>query len=588
MCGQQHTVCRAFDNKPNTQKKEFDYGKDDCSKDLTDVQGANAYSFGNGTLGQLGIGIEGSSRGRLLPTLIEGLHNMYPMGIIDIAAGGNFTVAVTVDGNVYSFGHSEYNQHATSGDHIDPSYFFIPRKLRIRSNQRDSNTLLDREEEVIVSEDVHIVKVSCGFNYTIGITKFGRTYSWGWNENGVLGHGYRHFTSEFKEIESFKRFDSGQVSAVSTGSKHVLAVVSCQGNKWASTYRYLLNDTCYADVEISFGNMQAKSIKCHSAILAARSPYFYGYLKQARNEYLKISNNQKALHEDSFESMTAIVYKIYLSSNHADDMTIRSLIEYIYLDRIDIPHHKKRHLLNLAKDLCMEGLSERIYNVEKVSEVNFTVEMNAAINDINFADVIFTMDQFYHLKDGALPPSCHDLQSPPVLYGHKAILSRIPYFEAIFNSEFKESSNSCFIPSGNEEVKDRLTLSIDISGLISDGLDIKTFKMLVQYAYIGQIAPFNLQIFSPSCMTSSLDGYNKIWKDPHESLEKDLRIPGDDLMGLLVAANMMSFTKLAKHCERELSIHTADFPENAENLLAFAQAYNFKRLEEQCLQLLES
>lgn len=581
MCGQQHTVCRAVDKKSSTQKKAFDYGKDDCSKDLTDTKGANAYSFGNGTLGQLGIGIEGSSRGRLLPTLIKGLYNLYPMGIVDIAAGGNFTVAVTVDGNVYSFGHSEYNQHATSGDHIDPSYFFIPRKLRIRWNQRDSDTLLDRKEEVVVREDVHIIKVSCGFNYTIGITKSGRIYSWGWNENGVLGHGYRHFTSDFKEIESFKRFDSGQVSTVSTGSKHVLAIASCQGNKWASTYRYLLNNTCYADVDISFGNLQAKSIKCHSAILAARSPYFYGYLKQARDECLKISN------KDSSETMTANVLNLYLSSNHADDMTTRSLIEYMYLDRVNIPHHKKRSLLKLAKDLCMEGLSERIYNVEKVSEVNFTVEMNAAINDITFADVAFTMDPFYHHKDAALPHSYHDLQSPPVMYGHKAILSRIPYFKAIFNSEFKESSNSCFIPSGTEERKDRLISSINISGLISDGLDVKTFNMLVQYAYTGQIAPFNLQTSSPSCMISSIGGYNKTFKDHHESLEKDLRISGDDLMGLLVAANMMSFTKLVKHCERELSVHIADFPENAENLLAFAQAYNFKRLEEQCLQLLE-
>jgi hypothetical protein len=554
-------------------------GKDFDNKDYLNTKGADVYAWGNGTLGQLGIGIEGSSKGRLLPTLIEGLHNIFPMGVIDIAAGGNFTVAVTVDGSVYSCGHSEYNQHATSGDHIDPSYFFIPRKLRIRLNESYKEPLLDKKE-CVISEDVHILKVSCGFNYTIGISKAGRIFSWGWNENGVLGHGYRHFTSEFKEIESFKRFDSGLVRSISTGSKHVLAIVTCQGNKWASTYRHLLNDTCYADVEITFGNMQAKSIYCHSAILAARSSYFYGYLKQARDEYLKLSDNQKAIHDNLSKSITAIAYKVHISSKCADDITVKSLIEYIYLDRINIPYHKKRFLLGLANDLCMESLCNRICDIEKMSEVRFTIDMNAAINDLTFADVVFTMDHFYDFKDASA-------KSPPVLCGHKSILSRIPYFEAIFNSEFKESSSLYCIPSDNIGLKSRFISSIDISGLISNGLDIENFKMLVQYAYIGQISSFNIPPLSP-CMVTSISGYDKICRGLNESLEMDSIISGVDLMGILVAANMMSFTKLSKYCERQLSVHIADFPENTKNLLDFAQAYNFKRLEEQCVQLLES
>ena len=73
--------------------------------------GANAYIWGNGMLGQLGLGIRGTSKGRLLPTLISSLQEKFPNGIIDVSAGHNFTVVVTLLGTVYSFGHSEYNQH---------------------------------------------------------------------------------------------------------------------------------------------------------------------------------------------------------------------------------------------------------------------------------------------------------------------------------------------------------------------------------------------------------------------------------------------------------------------------------------------
>ena len=51
--------------------------------------------WGNGILGQLGIGVRGTSKGRLLPTLVESLAMEHPDGIADVGAGGNFTVAVT-------------------------------------------------------------------------------------------------------------------------------------------------------------------------------------------------------------------------------------------------------------------------------------------------------------------------------------------------------------------------------------------------------------------------------------------------------------------------------------------------------------
>lgn len=82
VCGQQHTICRATDNSL-------------ASAHNKSPAGGNAYVWGNGILGQLGIGVRGTSKGRLLPTLVDQLFQQHPHGIVDVGAGGNFTVAVT-------------------------------------------------------------------------------------------------------------------------------------------------------------------------------------------------------------------------------------------------------------------------------------------------------------------------------------------------------------------------------------------------------------------------------------------------------------------------------------------------------------
>jgi alpha-tubulin suppressor-like RCC1 family protein len=173
-CGQQHTVCRVIDNRS-------EYAQRSCPAPGGGpvAIGADVYVFGNGALGQLGLGIRGTSKGRLLPTLIESLQHFYPKAIADVSAGGNFTVAVAADGSVWSFGHSEYNQHASAAksDYHDPYYFYVPRRVPIKK----------AEGLNCADEDVFIVKVSCGFNFTLGIDAEGLAYSWGWNESGVLG-----------------------------------------------------------------------------------------------------------------------------------------------------------------------------------------------------------------------------------------------------------------------------------------------------------------------------------------------------------------------------------------------------------------
>jgi hypothetical protein len=46
-------------------------------------------------------GILGTTKGRLFPTRNTALFNLYPLGIVSVSAGANFTAVVTTAGSVY-------------------------------------------------------------------------------------------------------------------------------------------------------------------------------------------------------------------------------------------------------------------------------------------------------------------------------------------------------------------------------------------------------------------------------------------------------------------------------------------------------
>lgn len=205
-CGQQHTICRALERNINV-------GDDDRNNQgpingpgngstvyVGSKIGCDVYVWGNGMLGQLGLGRRGASKGRLLPTLVSHLQEKFPQGIVDVSAGHMFSSTVTQTGEVYSFGHAEYNQHGTGGaqgqDYTDRLYFYIPRQVRIEKFQANSKNLVsktvgnDSSASTSVnaehsSQSAHIVAVSCGSNYSVGIDIDGNAYSWGWNESGT-------------------------------------------------------------------------------------------------------------------------------------------------------------------------------------------------------------------------------------------------------------------------------------------------------------------------------------------------------------------------------------------------------------------
>ena len=528
-CGQQHTMCRALDRSMSGGAEAGVRGKTPCS----------VFVWGNGMLGQLGLGLKGTSKGRLLPTLLGTLAEECPLGIVDIAAGGNFSMAVSLEGAVYSWGHAEYNQHgvgtAGGSDYVDNFHYFVPRKVRIMTEQ-------GLEEK--------ISRVSCGSTFTMAVTEEGDLYSWGWNAYGVLGQGKGHFPQVPYKVQALgKHHVDRTVVDISAGANHVLASTMSSGNAWAKTFRLYLKTGDWADAVI-VDETTGDSFPCHRVVLAARSTYFRGFFRAAE----KMRRQYGSDGESSYRE------QVFLACPAATAANIQYLLEYIYTDTLSAPQHRRRQLAELAEYvgisrlvmLCVqhESYAERREweeggrGLQHIAPSTFEEDLVGAVGDKEFADVKFSLLSPFDGTESKFMTygECTDIDD--YLYGHRILLSNMPYFRTILSGMYGDGQ------TGSDGI-----VVLETDGFESDGIDATTLRKLFMFAYSGTTSVIEAD-----------DSFN--------------------LMSLIVAANRVGLTQLAQLCEKKLSLHLGDFPENIENCLEFANTYNIPRLGRQCQELL--
>ena len=76
-----------------------------------------------------------------------------------------------------------------------------------------------------------IVQVACGWQHTMALTNQGKVYSWGYGEDGQLGHGDSDDIATPELIQSFSNIT---IDTIACGHSHSAAV--CQGElfMWGS------------------------------------------------------------------------------------------------------------------------------------------------------------------------------------------------------------------------------------------------------------------------------------------------------------------------------------------------------------------
>ncbi|KAB1210505.1 Ultraviolet-B receptor UVR8 [Morella rubra] len=154
-------------------------------------------SWGRNQNGQLGLGTTEDS---LVPQKIQAFQGV---SIRMVAAGAEHTAAVTEDGELYGWGWGRYGNLGL-GDRNDR---LVPEKVSAVDGQK-------------------MVKVACGWRHTISVSLPGGLYTYGWSKYGQLGHG------DFEDRLVPHRLEALRdtcISQISGGWRHTMAL-SSDGN----------------------------------------------------------------------------------------------------------------------------------------------------------------------------------------------------------------------------------------------------------------------------------------------------------------------------------------------------------------------
>jgi len=562
------------------------------------------YVWGNGSLGQLGLGVRVS--GKRVPTRVRGIgcdrdarrsmgtedvdyqgvsatsatrgnratggsateaEAQAELQVVDVAAGANHSVCVTSDGSVYSWGHAEYGQHGyttsvSKADLLNARYFYVPRRVQV---------------------DAEFAAVACGACFTLATTSSGEVWSWGWNSYGCLGHGKGHFSNAPLPIQTLKANDR-RTLRVFAGYKHGIALVDDSGSPSAMQLRHLLQDQQTCDVILALADDKSRARCAHRVILEARCPYLRGFLSSAIN--CGDATLEPVPHgaqddddDDKADGQERSAWRVTFDFPEADHITTASLLHFLYTDRLSVPPHKVRKLMMLAQTLHLERL-EALCRLEhdrqagyhtdqpvvggssasrasaasedpqatadkspssKVPTSTFETQLAAVVGDPRLADVFLAVGP----PESSNTATVSDGQQG--IWAHEPLLLKIEYFRSLLGGKFK---HHVFQSAFARDVK-----HVDISGFIEDGIQLSTLQRVVTFIYTGS---------------------------------EEFCIPKEDpglVSELVVAAERIGVLQLVRLCEKHLVAFVQSEPSNAVAFGEFADRYHLHRLSRQCREL---
>ncbi|EQC36619.1 hypothetical protein SDRG_06059 [Saprolegnia diclina VS20] len=159
------------------------------------------YMWGRGEKGQLGLGE--SKLQADAPTLLETLEDVK---IVDISCGVTHTAAVDAEGRVFTwgFGGSAMSDNALG---LGPS--------------SGKNQMVPALVETFIEDGCPIASIDCGDAHTVALSVDGEVWSWGRGDNGRLGNG-ELISLEYPEPMEF--FDKVNIVQIAAGRSFTLAL----------------------------------------------------------------------------------------------------------------------------------------------------------------------------------------------------------------------------------------------------------------------------------------------------------------------------------------------------------------------------
>jgi len=157
----------------------------------------NVWSWGDGDYGKLG---RGGSDGCKIPTKIDSLTGL---NIVKVECGSQFSVALSSNGSVYTWGKGDYHR---LGHGLDEH--------------------VRRPKKVSALQGKKIICISTGALHCVVCTDQGEVFTWGDNDEGQLGDGT---TTGIQKPRLVAALQTKKINRVACGSAHTVAWSTCKG-----------------------------------------------------------------------------------------------------------------------------------------------------------------------------------------------------------------------------------------------------------------------------------------------------------------------------------------------------------------------
>ncbi|RVE74076.1 hypothetical protein OJAV_G00037550 [Oryzias javanicus] len=230
------------------------------------------YSWGCGDGGRLG---HGDATYVEEPTLIAAFSGKQAgKQVVEIACGSTYSAAITADGELYTWGRGNYGRlgHGSSEDVTTPMLVTAlkgQKVVDVACGSGDAQTLAVTENGQVWSwgdgdygklgrggsdgcktpklveklQDLDILKVCCGSQFSVALTKDGQVYTWGKGDNQRLGHGTDEHVRYPKLLDSLQ---GKKVVDIAVGSTHCLALTDeGEVHSWGSNDKLQHFDTLF-------------------------------------------------------------------------------------------------------------------------------------------------------------------------------------------------------------------------------------------------------------------------------------------------------------------------------------------------------
>jgi len=259
------------------------------------------------------------------------------------------------------------------------------------------------------------------------------------------------------------------------------------------------------DVALSCeADLTQRVFPCHRVLLEARCPYLRGALTAAAAD--AATNGDVSMQTiDSQNEVTggggpnaaktiSLPLSLSLAWPDATAPTVAALLVYLYCDCLDYncPPHKLQQLARLADFLFLPRLALLARMAGHVSMSN-GLESHAGNHDLLCSTFDADLERIFEQSSNAdvrffvLTPNSSNIEGDTELWAHRIFLDSVPYFRALLSERFKGN------PSGNSsdsrsKIKTNNVLSVDVTGLALDGVQLTTLRLVLRFVYAGSSA----------------------------------------------------------------------------------------------------